>query len=176
MSHEWFSLAEISERIGRLVWVEERLFEVVGEWSGAEPVHAAAVLFGSTSRHHGWHSQVLRECLPTSVQLREGSPVTAPTSGWQSAIAAMRSFDGEDATTMRLASLVRVVNPWLSRETGALIDVSRPTSDAAAARWLRFVGLDHDDDGSVAAELLDELQANTVSFRGRAAVAELDLR
>ena len=176
MPDEWFPLEELSGRIGALVWVEERLFEVVGEWSSTEPVHAAAVVFAATSGHHGWHSQLLRDCLPTAVQLQEPPLVRPPTAGWESSIATMRALVGEDATSARLASLTKVVDPWLAREIGALLDLSRPTSDAAIARWLRFVEIDHQDDGLATAQVLDELQANIVSFRGRALAAELDLR
>jgi len=40
---------------------------------------------------------------------------------------------------------------------------------------MQFAELDHEHDGFATAELLDELQANTVSFTSRAAVAALEL-
>ena len=99
----------------------------------------------------------------------------APTDGWASAVDSLRSFSGDEATLARLTSLVRVVDPWVALEVGALLDVSSSVSDGGVVRWMQFAELDHEHDGFATAELLDELQANTVSFTSRAAVAALEL-
>jgi hypothetical protein len=71
--------------------------------------------------------------------------------------------------------LVKVIDPWLEREIGALHDLSRPISDAAMMRWLRFVSLDHRDDGVSAASLLTSQASMAVSVDGHRVVASLDL-
>ena len=175
MNDDWFTLAELTERLGALVWVEEKMFEILGEWSAFEPVAKAAIVFATASRHHGWHAEIIADCLPTSPQLREREVIQPPTQGWADAIATLRSLAAPDATSTRLRSLVKVLNPWLARESASILDVARPVNDASVQRWLRFVEIDHYDDARAAAELLAAVGADTVQLRDHVTITSLDL-
>lgn len=172
---DWFTLVELTQRLGALVWVEEKLFELLGRWAVIESVPQVAVLFATTSRHHGWHAEIVESCLPTSPQLRTPDVIVPPTPGWQDAVVSLSTLTDAEATTARLRSLVKVVDPWVSRETESLLELARPVSDAAIARWLRFVEIDHHDDGHQIAPMLAALEQATVRFDDHIVVAELDL-
>ena len=172
---DWFTLAELTERLGGLVWVEEQLAELLASWAMVEASASVAVVFATTSGHHKWHAEVVRQCLPTSPGLREIEVVCAPTAGWENAIATLSALTEVNATLPRLKALVKVIDPWLEREIGALHDLSRPISDAAMMRWLRFVSLDHHDDGVSASSLLTSQASIAVSVDGHRVVASLDL-
>ncbi len=172
---DWFTLAELTGRLGGLVWVEDQVATVVDSWTAVDAHEPSVVLFHSTSRHHRWHSEVIRDCLATSPQLRETDVVQAPTPGWAAAIATLGELADPDATVARLKSLVKVVNPWIERETGALLDLARPVSDAATSRWLRFVSIDHRDDDDAATELLATRASAAVRFDDHLAINDLHL-
>lgn len=118
----------------------------------------------------------MRECLPTSPALAEAAKPQPPTPGWEAAIELLQTVVGPDQSAARLTAVVRELDPWLVRETGALLELARPVADAHLIRWLRFVELDHHDDGAAFAELLDAVQANTVNLSDRSLLASIDLR
>lgn len=173
---DWFPLVELAGRIAELVWVEQSLAELYEAWSAFEPHSGARILLAQASRHHAWHAEVLTGCLPTSPQLGEQATPRPPTQGWADAITMLRSIDAADQSPARLAAIVRQLDPWLVRETTALLDLARPVADAHLTRWLRFIEIDHHDDGAAMAELLDALQANTISLRDRSLLGQIDLR
>ncbi len=80
-----------------------------------------------------------------------------------------------DATVPRLKALAKVIDPWLEREIGALQELARPVSDAAMMRWLRFVSIDHHDDGQACALLVSSQSSTTVSVQDHRVIASLDL-
>ena len=174
-SDEWFSLVELTSRLGGLVWIEKQLAEVVGTWSGADANPRAQVLFAEASRHHGWHAEIVGGCLPTSEDLNPQAAVRAPTQGWGHAVDQLGNLSDPESTVGRLLALTRVVDPWIARETGALVDLANPVSDRAMTRWFRFVDLDHDVDHDQMVELVNELQADTISLGDRTILHSFDL-
>ena len=174
-SDDWFTLAELTGRLGSLVWVEAGLAEVLAGWSSIEAHAGAAVLFATTSGHHSWHAAIVRSCLPTTPSLLDPDVVTAPTTGWIESMNKLRAVDDPEATTARLKAVARVIDPWLDREYGALRDLARPISDAPMMRWLNFAALDHDHDGDAAAQLLTTRTAQAVRFDQHVLVNELRL-
>lgn len=172
---DWFTFAELTDRLAALVWVEEELADLLDSWSRLEDHAGTAVLFATTSRHHRWHGEVIRHCLPTSPQLADRAKIAAPTSEWVDAIATLGELTDAGATTARLRAVVRVIDPWLDREIGALRELSRPVSDAATMRWLRFVAIDHHDDGEGAASLLASRAAEATRFDDHVLINSLNL-
>ena len=172
---EWFPLQELTQRLGGLVWVERRLAELASEWSRIDASAPAAVAFAALGGHHAWHAEIINQCLPTSPALAAGEVIEAPTAGWQRAVDTLRTLDAPDATTTRLKALVRVVDPWLARELGALTELANPVSDAAMTRWLRFAMLDHHDDGDATIRLLTNRSGEAVTLDEHAVLSELDL-
>jgi len=173
-SEDWFSLAELSGRLGELVWVESQLCEIYRLWSRVESHAPAAIFFATTGEHHGWHAEIVRNCLPTSPALDAASAVQAPTTGWLSAIKTLASLTNPDATGPRLKAVTKLIDPWLDREIGALTELGRPVSDAATMRWLRFVDIDHNDDGQVAQGLLAARSDDAIRFDDHVALADID--
>lgn len=171
----WFPFEELAERIAALVWVEQSLADLFEAWSSAEVHSGARILLAQTGRHHAWHAQVLSECLPTSPELADRAMPRRPTQGWADAIALLRSIVDGDQSPVRIAAVVRELDPWLVRETSALLDLARPVADAHLTRWLRFIEIDHHDDATSMAALLDVLQANTVSLHDRSLLSQIDL-
>jgi len=172
---DWFSLAELTTRLGALVWVEEQLAQVLTQWGAIEDHAPSAVVFATTARHHAWHAEIIRGCLPTSPQLLEDEVVCTPTAGWQTAVVSLRALTDPGDTAVRLKALVKIVGPWLDREIGALLELGRPVSDAAMSRWLQFVSIDHQHDGEAVAALLTSQSSNAVRFGDHRVIAELDL-
>jgi len=172
---DWFSFAELADRLGSLVWVEQQLSALLMSWSRVEAEPSAAIAFFTAARHHNWHSEVMAGCLPTSPQLRETELVTAPTPGWEDAMALLSDQQQPTATTMRLGALTKVIHPWLERETSALVSLARPISDAAIMRWLRFIELDHSDDGDSLALLCASVESTTIQLEDRVLLTQLDL-
>jgi len=172
---DWFTFAELSQRLGALVWVEDQLASVLASWSELEPHPASAVLFATVSGHHLWHADIVRSCLPTSPQLRQVEVVQPPTSGWARAVESLQSFTDADDTSIRLGSLVKVIDPWIAKEESALLGLARPISDAAFSRWLRFAAIDHHDDAARAKELLAMHSADATRFDDHVRIGRLRL-
>jgi len=172
---DWFTLAELAGRLGSLAWVEDQIADVLTTWSAIESHASSAIFFSTTSAHHRWHAAVIRQCLPTSPQLRAADVEGPPTGGWSASIATLGGLIDPDATAARLKALAKVVDPWLDREVASLLDVARPISDAAMMRWLRFISIDHDEDGQAARELAAARSADAVRFDDHRAVSALDL-
>jgi hypothetical protein len=53
-----------ARRVGRHAWVEMRLFEILGRWSGTVNQPRAQALFASHSHHHAWHAELWHGLLP----------------------------------------------------------------------------------------------------------------
>ncbi len=174
-SDDWFTLAELTNRLGALVWVEENLANVLDQWVACESEASAAIHFATAGSHHRWHGEVIRGCLPTSPRLDAVNMILAPTSGWEQSVSTLSAIVEPDATEARLKALVKVVNPWLDREIGALLDLSRPISDAAMMRWLNFTTIDHDHDGEVAEMLLAAQASKAARFDDHRVISGLDL-
>ena len=172
---DWFTLAELTERLGGLVWVEEQLSQLLAGWAANEASAPAAIFFATAGGHHAWRAQVVRGCLPTSPRLTEHDVVVAPAIGWTRTITTLGTLTDAGATLPRLKALVKVIDPWLDREIGALVDVARPISDAAMMRWLRFITIDHHDDGQAAALLTASTASNTTYVDDHRLIAGLEL-
>lgn len=174
-SDNWFTLAELTGRLGALVWVEESLASVLEQWVGCEVEASAAVHFATAGAHHRWHGDVIRRCLPTSPRLDAANMVRPPTAGWEQSVATLASLVDPYAASTRLKALAKVVNPWLDREIGALLDLGRPVSDAAMMRWLRFVTIDHDHDSDATDMLLTSQASKATRFDDHLIVSGLNL-
>ena len=172
---DWFTLAELTKRLGGLVWVEERLADLLTGWSRADEHAPSAIFFATSAGHHAWHGEVMRSCLPTSPELLDPDPVAAPTAGWEASIATLGDLDAPEATSTRLKALARVIDPWLEREIGALLELGRPVSDAAIMRWLRFSAIDHHDDGEAASHLLASRASEATTFDDHLLISSLRL-
>jgi len=172
----WFPLIESTGRVAQLIWVERQLGFVLDAWSRSEAHAQSCLMFARNAEHHRWHAEILEGCLPTTPELAAHAAIRPPNDAWESAVAALRSLDGSDRSLVRLLALVREIDPWLSRETGALLALLRPIADGALIRWLRFVVIDHEAHATEGEALLAVLQADqVVQLADRRLIAAINL-
>lgn len=173
--NEWFTLAELTQRLGGLVWVEDNVAKLLEVWSQIDPHAPSAIAFATEAGHHRWHAEVIRGCLATSPALLADDVVVAPTQGWVTSLDSLHRLTDIDATSARLKALAKVIAPWINRETSVLMELSRPVSDAAMVRWLGFVDTDHRHDNEAIVGLLASRSGDAVRFDDHLAVNALDL-
>lgn len=171
-SGDWFTLDELTSRLGALAWVEQQLALVLEHWAMDSDDAAATVAFSRAARHHQWHGELVAEALATSPQLNANERIGSPTAGWTAAIeqlTALRSLD------VRLTAIVRIVAPWLAREIAALRDLANSTSDRDHDRLLGFVSSDHAADHAEIADVLDRRSHLAIDLDGRRELADITL-
>lgn len=137
------SLEDGARVAGHHIWLEMRLFEVLGGWVTSTPEPPVKAHLATHSRRHAWHAELWNGHLPRVVGIDADALVTpfAP--------AAERVVDtlAEAASTLeRLVGLYRVVLPRVVTATAARLDLATPVADAALARSLRFVLADDLDE------------------------------
>lgn len=158
------TIEESGRRIGHHVWVEARLFEVTGRWSGTVDEPRARALLGRQSRHHAWHVQLWHELLPALPHVGP-SQLVAPGEDGAATIAGLEALDdagdtpdaGTDAAVARLTALVRDAVPALERAYEDHLARTTPLTDAPTVRVLRLVLADLADDRAAGEALLDTL-------------------
>jgi hypothetical protein len=120
-----------SEWAGRAVWVERRLFEVVGAWVPTMTDDEATVAVATLSRRHAWRAELLAELLSTYGGTARADHVACPDPAVESALSFLAEL-GSDVE--RLAGLARSVLPGLVVAHDRFLSASSPVSGASAAR------------------------------------------
>jgi hypothetical protein len=153
------SLAETARRLGRLRWVELRLFEVVGGWVASTPEAEVKAMLATQSYHFAWHGRVWAERFPAGYGHDLEEATTAGDDGglaaWMDQLAAL-----EDSPA-RLTGLYRVVLPRLVVAYRRWREEADPVADGPLLRWLGFVLADEVDDWQVGAAALQRLLVTT---------------
>jgi len=173
------TLDELASRVGAFRWVEMRRFEILGGWVPTVPEPEVKLLLARHSVHHGWHAELLAECLP-STKDHDPERSTAPPSA--ALVDVLGRIAGETATLDRLVAAYQVLGPELIAAYDRLVDGLNPASDAAARRVLRVVlheQVDHVTEGLLAVETLaavepdraDAVAAARDRYRGLLAAA-----
>jgi len=130
------TLDESARRLGRIVWFERRLFEVMGRWVPSTPEPAVKLMLARQSRHHGEHAAAVEVVLP---ETRDHDPgvLVAPTDLPDAA-----RFDeagGRVGTDDRLRGLVDELLPDQLAACEAFLAEASPVRDGPAIRALIFV-------------------------------------
>jgi hypothetical protein len=153
---ETLSLEEGARVAGHHVWLEMRLFEVLGAWVPTVPEFVVKAHLATHSRRHAWHAELWHEHLPRVAGIEADSLVAPPSDGADAALAAL----AEPASTLeRLAGAYRVVLPRVVTATARRLAAATPVADAALARSLRFVLADDLDEWREGEALLQSLIA-----------------
>lgn len=105
-----FGVVATAERLGRAVWVDETLFEVIGGWITDVPEAAVKERLAAHCHLHGAHAAMVRDRLPQATGIDGSSMVVAPSAGVADALARLST---PSSTVVRLAGLYRVVVPRL---------------------------------------------------------------
>ena len=132
-------IASTITRLGAYVWIEARLFEVVGGWVTSTPEPVAKVYFGTATADFAGHAQQWHERLP---QLREVSRDSLVVAPGPRSVEAMDALASIEETVPRLEALAVVVDHLLAvyagHERGASV-----VRDAPMLRTLAVVAADH---------------------------------
>jgi hypothetical protein len=148
------SLEEGAQVAGHHVWLEMRLFEVLGGWVPTVPERGVKTHMATHSRRHAWHADLWREHLPRVAGIDADSLIAPPGDGFGDVIAALAS---PEATLERLAGAYRVILPRVVTATARRLATATPAADAALARSLRFVLADDLDEWRDGEALLQSL-------------------
>ena len=132
-------IASAITRLGSYVWIEARLFEVVGAWVTTTPEPAAKVYFGAVTTELAGHAQLWHERLPQLREVSRESLIVAPGSRSVAVMDALASIDG---TVLRLEALAAVVDHLLGVYAGHERDAS-VVRDAPMLRTVAIVCADH---------------------------------
>lgn len=156
------SLEEAAARHGAYLWVERRLFELTGAWTGVPGIAAAARihLFEASARH-AWHAELWRERLP----LVAGFDVEAIVRPWSAeldaalgAIAPPHTAGAHEPDELALmGALCTGILPRLVRSYRAYLDRASETSDAPGMRVAALVVRDEEEEIDAGSAVLREL-------------------
>ena len=136
MVDEPWTLVGTARTVGGYVWLEERLFEVVGGWVASVPEADIKLRFDADSYHHAWHASLWRERLPTLSQFVPDDFVAPATPALEPVMALL----GQAATTVeRVVALYRVVVPRLAVGYQHHLVRATSASDGPIARALELV-------------------------------------
>lgn len=167
------SLVDLTPLVAELCWFEQRCFETLGAWSVVEGDASVAVAFATASRHHGWHAELLEAWLPTSPELGEHRAVTSPEGGWPEAFAELAQMQDPHDSALRLEMITRLLDPWIEQREGELLEVTGEVSEAPLRRWLRFIGLDHQEASTAWPGHVARVSGNVTRTSDRAALNRL---
>lgn len=131
------NIEELAARCGGLAWISSELFVLEGRWAPLVTDARFAGHLAEASRHHGWHAELWRSCLPDSPALDADARIVAPP-GWAEPIAsaAGATSDRERARVLGLELL-----PRLMVAIDDLASLDGP-GDRAAARIAKIVAAD----------------------------------
>jgi hypothetical protein len=149
------NLAETARRLGRLRWIELRLFEVLGGWVASTPEHEVKAMLAAQSYRHAWHGQVWAERFPAGyghdLDQATAAAGEAGLGGWMAQVAAL------EGSVARLTALYRVVLPRLVVGYRRWQQEADPVADGPLLRWLGFVLVDEVDDWQAGTTALHRL-------------------
>ena len=150
------TIEQTGRRIGGHAWVEMRLFETLGRWSGVVDEPRARVLLAAASRRHAWHAEVWIGLLPGLPHLA-AADLVAPGDSAAAMVAALDDLD-DAPTDQRVAALVKVALPQVIDRYTTHLELTVPVADAPTQRALRLA--------------LAELRADRDALAGLAASTE----
>lgn len=107
------TLEETAERVGAYVWIEARLFEILGGWVQVVPEPEAKEFLAEQSQHHAWHMELWRERLPRLREMDVVALVRPFDPAIESLMEKLRNPMNQDSTVVKLSGVYRVVLPWL---------------------------------------------------------------
>ena len=100
------------------------------------PEPAAKLLLARHSAHHGWHAELLGDCLPST---KDHDPEVATAAPSAEVAAALETIAAETGTLERLVAAYQVLGPERIAAYDRHLDAANPASDAAIRRSLSIV-------------------------------------
>jgi len=130
------TLDESARRLGRIVWFERRLFEVMGRWVPSTPEPSVKLMLARQSRHHGEHAAAVEVVLP---ETRDHDPAVLVAPADPAHAARFEEAGGRVGTDERLRWLVDELLPDQLATCEAFLAEASPVRDGPAIRALIFV-------------------------------------
>jgi hypothetical protein len=127
------TIDEAARRLGAIVWLERRLFEVLGAWSVSTTEDAVKLALARRSVHHGTHATAVTSVLPETRDHRLEQLVRPLHPGTDALVAAIASREGSAA---RVAGLVDELLPRQLEACEAFLEEASPVRDGPAIRVL----------------------------------------
>jgi hypothetical protein len=162
------TIEESGRRIGHHAWIEMRLFETLGRWSGTVPEPRAKALLASQSYHHAWHAELWHGLLP-AIPHMPAADLVAPDETGAQIVASLASFDeeaeghedgdGHGSTVARLTALYEVALPHLVDTYTDHLEHTTIVTDGPTARVLRLALNDLADDLVAGDDMIDALRS-----------------
>lgn len=136
----WRTIDELASLVGAYCWLEERLFEVTGEWAtgpGAEGAEAAELRLWSaaTSRRHGALAGRWAERLPVRASVHQADLVVAPSEPTGLA-KALEELAATKELAVGVSALVETVLPWVGGVYGSHLAVATPVNEGSVMEVL----------------------------------------
>lgn len=144
-------IEDLSDSLGRYVWLQRHLGESLRFWGQAEDDGAVTVYLHEVARRFGDHSAGWEALLADSPALGAAERVRAPSPGWE------ELFRGTSTgTSDRLVVLLHVVLPRLSASLERFAGQLGDMAEAAEARYCAIVVEDLRSIEERGRQLLDE--------------------
>jgi hypothetical protein len=130
------TLEESARRLGRIVWFERRLFEVLGRWVASTPEPSVKLALACQSRHHAGHAAAVEVLLP---ETRDHDPAALVAATEATEAARFAEVEARAGTEARLRSLVDELLPRQLAACEAFLAQASPVRDGPATRALIVV-------------------------------------
>lgn len=151
------TLEDSARRIGGYLWLEMRLFEVLGSWVPHVPERDVKLRIAAHAHHHGWHAELWHTRLPRFGDHTEESLVAPAHEGWQTLMTAVSEPEGPSTTIEKLVGVYRVLLPRKIATYRAHLARTDPVTDASVSRTLRLALNDELEHWAEGLAMLDAL-------------------
>jgi hypothetical protein len=151
MAHLTETIERSGRRIGGHAWIEMRLFEVLGRWSGTVVDPRARALFARQSFHHAWRAELWNDLLPALPHL-PASGLVVPDQWSAELVATLGELDErsdpatDDGVADRLNAVYGVALPQLIEGYTDHLEHTTVVADGPTTRVLRLTLADLADD------------------------------
>jgi hypothetical protein len=154
----FFGILDNSRRIGRYVWAESRLHDVLADWVTVSPEPQVAALFGRHVHLHAWHAKLWRKRLPVLWDRDTTAFVGPADTGVSRLFDELAALRDPAMSLERVVAHYKVVVPHLLAAYGEHLEMTDPLTDSPTVRTLQFVI----DDGTACWNDGDELLRSMV--------------
>jgi hypothetical protein len=130
------TIDESALRLGRIVWAERRMFEILGGWVPSTPEAPVKLAFARRSRHHAAHAGAIEVLLP---ETRDHDPVVLVGNVERAEVEHFADLATRTGTDDRLGALVDDLLPARLAACEEFLDAASAVRDGPAIRALIFV-------------------------------------
>jgi hypothetical protein len=130
------TIDESARRLAGIVWVERRLFEVLGGWVPSTPEAPVKLALARQSRHHAAHAAAVEVVLPDT---RDHDPATLVQAPEPRVATLLDELAGRAGTGPRLRLLVEEALPEQVAACEGFLAEASAVRDGPAIRALIFV-------------------------------------